>query len=65
LLSSEAFTVTNLPTVWASVELLPVRESKKERSAYDAQSKEEETRTETPGFGPESAADDDALDRIA
>ena len=46
-------------------ELLPVRESKKERSAYDAQLEEEETRTERPGFGPESAADDDALDRIA
>jgi hypothetical protein len=39
-------------------ELLPVRESKKERSAYEVQVKEE-------GFGPQRADDgDDTLDRI-
>lgn len=47
-------------------ELLPVRESKKERSAYDAQIKEEGDVGESAGFDPESATDeDDTLDRIA
>ncbi len=46
-------------------ELLPVRESKKERSAYEAQLKEEDIEEKSAGFGPESADEDDALDRIA
>jgi len=45
---------------------LPVRESKKERSACEAQLKEEAVEQEPAGFGPERAGDeDDALDRIA
>ncbi|HKW77004.1 MAG TPA: hypothetical protein VJN64_15845 [Terriglobales bacterium] len=47
-------------------ELLPVRESKKERSAYEAQVKEEGDVTESAEFGPGEADDeDDALDQIA
>jgi len=47
-------------------ELLPVRESKKERSAFEAQVKEEGGRSESAGFNPARADDeDDTLDRIA
>jgi hypothetical protein len=47
-------------------ELLPVRDSKKERCAYEAQLKEEEIENEPAGFGHERAdAEDDALDRSA
>lgn len=47
-------------------ELLPVRESKKERGAYEAQLKEEELDDASAGFGPDGSADEnDALDRIA
>jgi hypothetical protein len=47
-------------------ELLPVRESKKERSAYEVQVKEEGAASESAGFGPGTAEDDDdAFDRIA
>lgn len=47
-------------------ELLPVRESKKERSAYEAQLKEEEPEEASAGFGPEGSKEDaDAFDRIA
>ena len=43
-----------------------VRESKKERSAYEAHVKEQYEGGESAGFGPGSTADgDDALDRIA
>ena len=43
-------------------ELLPVRETKKERNAYEAQLKE----NSSAGFGPESSDDDGgALGRIA
>lgn len=47
-------------------ELLPVRESKKERSAYEAQVKEEGGGGGSAGFHPGRADDeDDTLDRIA
>ena len=47
-------------------ELLPVRESKKERSAYETQVREEGDAGESAGFSPGKAEDeDDALDRIA
>ncbi|MGH9568147.1 MAG: hypothetical protein ACRD4F_00810 [Candidatus Angelobacter sp.] len=47
-------------------ELLPVRESKKERNAYEAQMGEEEVEEASDGFDPESAgAEDDSLDQIA
>jgi hypothetical protein len=47
-------------------ELLPVRESKKERSAYEAQVQGEGDAGESAGFGPGRTDDeDDALDRIA
>ena len=47
-------------------ELLPVRESKKERSAYEAQIKEDEERGESAGFNAARAEDDvDDVERIA
>ena len=47
-------------------ELLPVRESKKERNAYEAQLKEEEIEDLSEGFCPEgSEGDGNALSRIA
>ena len=46
-------------------ELLPVRESKKERSAYQAQLKEEEDGGESPAFCPATDDHGDALHRIA
>lgn len=47
-------------------DLLPVRESKKERSAYEEQLKEEELEEAPAGLGPEgSSAEGDALGRIA
>lgn len=47
-------------------ELLPVRESKKERDAYVAQVREDRRGDESAGFGPARADDEDeALDHIA
>ena len=47
-------------------ELLPVRESKKERSAYETQVREEGNLGESAGFDPAKADDeDDTLGRIA